>query len=304
MGKPRQRQTLIASFRYSVCCSAIANTRDAHGEQERDAEDVRQGSVRFKLAIDVLEAVGFADEELGVTQIAERLHVTKGSVHRHLHTLVERGYLAQNPATSRYAIGPKSRLLARLAPDTDLVQLAEGPMRELRDALGHTRRALGDDAARRAGARQALQHLADRDRRAPGQRTDLSCLGAGQGDARLRAASVPATCAGAPARNIHRQDDQLSRADREDIASRWPNAAMPRRRRRRCSASMRWRRRSSTAMMPASPRSPSSVRFSFFPSEPKPADVTALKNAAQQISRKLGHGRLSEMHLLDRRTAR
>jgi IclR family KDG regulon transcriptional repressor len=101
--------------------------------------DGATGMVRsVQLAIDVLETVSFADEEMGVTQIAERLNVTKGSVHRHLHTLVERGYLAQNPATSRYTIGPKSRLLARLAPETDLVHLAEGPMRELRDALGHT----------------------------------------------------------------------------------------------------------------------------------------------------------------------
>jgi DNA-binding IclR family transcriptional regulator len=101
--------------------------------------DISAGTVRsVQLAIDVLETVSFADEEMGVTQIAGRLNVTKGSVHRHLHTLVERGYLSQNPATSRYAIGPKSRLLARLAPETDLVKLAEGPMRELRDALGHT----------------------------------------------------------------------------------------------------------------------------------------------------------------------
>ncbi len=97
------------------------------------------GMVRsVQLAIDVLETVSFAEEEMGVTQIAERLKITKGSVHRHLHTLVDRGYLAQNPATSRFTIGPKSRLLARLAPDMDLVQLAEGPMRELRDAVGHS----------------------------------------------------------------------------------------------------------------------------------------------------------------------
>jgi IclR family KDG regulon transcriptional repressor len=97
------------------------------------------GMVRsVQLAIDVLETVSFADEEMGVTQIATRLRVTKGSVHRHLHTLVERGYLAQNPATTRYTIGPKSRLLARLAPETDLVRLSEGPMRELRDTLGHS----------------------------------------------------------------------------------------------------------------------------------------------------------------------
>jgi IclR family transcriptional regulator, KDG regulon repressor len=102
-------------------------------------DDEAAGMVRsVQLAIDVLETVSFADEEMGVTQVAERLSVTKGSVYRHLHTLVERGYLAQNPATSRYTIGPKSRLLARLAPETDLVKLAEGPMRELRDTLGHT----------------------------------------------------------------------------------------------------------------------------------------------------------------------
>ncbi|HWK95303.1 MAG TPA: IclR family transcriptional regulator [Pseudolabrys sp.] len=98
--------------------------------------EIESGGVRsVQLAIDVLEAVAFADGELGVTQIAERLNVTKGSVHRHLQTLVDRGYLAQNPSTSRYMIGPKSRLLARHAPDDDLVFVAEGPMRQLRDAL-------------------------------------------------------------------------------------------------------------------------------------------------------------------------
>ncbi|MCO5090921.1 IclR family transcriptional regulator [Bosea sp. (in: a-proteobacteria)] len=91
-----------------------------------------------QLAIDVLEAVAFSEDELGVTQIAERLSVTKGSVHRHLHTLVERGYLVQNPATTRYRMGARSRLLSRLATDTDLVQISEGPMRALRDELGHT----------------------------------------------------------------------------------------------------------------------------------------------------------------------
>jgi IclR family KDG regulon transcriptional repressor len=96
------------------------------------------GVQSVQLAIDVLEAVAFSGEELGVTQIAERLSVTKGSVHRHLSTLVERGYLAQNPITSRYSLGPKSRLLARVAPAVDLVQVAEGPMRTLRDELGHS----------------------------------------------------------------------------------------------------------------------------------------------------------------------
>jgi DNA-binding IclR family transcriptional regulator len=102
-------------------------------------EDDAKGGVRsVEVALNVLEAVAFSGDEVGVTQVAERLKLTKGSVHRHLITLVERGYLTQNPVTSRYAIGPRSRLLARHAPDSDLVQLAAGPMRELRDQLGHS----------------------------------------------------------------------------------------------------------------------------------------------------------------------
>lgn len=108
--------------------------RDSSLPGDRAGAGVRS----VQLALDVLEAIAFSGDELGVTQLAERLDVTKGSVHRHLHTLVERGYLTQNAATARYAIGPKSRLLARFAPDADLIQVAEGTMRELRDRLGHT----------------------------------------------------------------------------------------------------------------------------------------------------------------------
>ncbi|WP_170149661.1 IclR family transcriptional regulator [Rhodoplanes roseus] len=108
-------------------------------KDDSTTEDRAGAGVRsVQLALDVLEAIAFSGDELGVTQLAEKLDVTKGSVHRHLHTLVERGYLVQNPATTRYAIGPKSRLLARFAPDADLIQVAEAPMRELRDRLGHT----------------------------------------------------------------------------------------------------------------------------------------------------------------------
>ena len=83
------------------------------------ADDRSDAGVRsVGLALGVLEAIAFSGEELGVTQLAERLNVTKGSVHRHLITLVERGYLVQNSLTARYSIGAKGRLLARLAPGT------------------------------------------------------------------------------------------------------------------------------------------------------------------------------------------
>jgi hypothetical protein len=101
--------------------------------------DVEGGVRSVQIALDVLEAAAFSKEELGVTQIADRQRLTKGSVHRHLLTLVDRRYLNQNTSTSRSSVGPKSRLLARFAPDTDLVQLSEAPMGELRDQLGQTR---------------------------------------------------------------------------------------------------------------------------------------------------------------------
>ena len=149
------------------------------------AEDGSAGVRSVNLALGILEAVGFADEELGVTQIATRLHVAKGSVHRHLYTLVERGLSGENPATSRYTIGPKSRLLARLAPDTDLIQLAEGPMRELRDAVGHSV-VLSEMTPRGALVLAKLSSLcADRDRRPPRQRAAVPRLSAGS-----RAASL------------------------------------------------------------------------------------------------------------------
>lgn len=115
---------------------ALANRKHVRFRMARPAEENGVRSVR--IALDVLEAVAFSGEELGVTQIAERLQLTKGSVHRHLLTLVERGYLAQNQMTTRYGIGTKGRLLSRLAPDADMARLAEGPMRELRDRCGHS----------------------------------------------------------------------------------------------------------------------------------------------------------------------
>ncbi len=87
----------------------------------------------------VLETVAFSEEELGVTQIADRLGLTKGAVFRHLHGLVERGYLTQNSATSHYRLGVKAYLIGRLAPRADdLAGSAEGPMRKLSEQSGIT----------------------------------------------------------------------------------------------------------------------------------------------------------------------
>lgn len=97
-----------------------------------------RGVQSAELTLDVLEAVALSGEWLGVTEIASRVKATKGSVFRHLCTLVDRGYLAQDSHTARYGMGERSRLLARLVPEVDLTHTAEDLMRDLRDELNHT----------------------------------------------------------------------------------------------------------------------------------------------------------------------
>ncbi|MGE3990860.1 IclR family transcriptional regulator [Pseudorhodoplanes sp.] len=104
-----------------------------------DLDDRRDYGVRsVQLALDILEIIAMSGEELGVTQIADQLRLTKGSVYRHLQTLVERGYLTQNLQTTRYHIGPRSRMLARLSVQPDLIHAAEPLLWDLRNTVGQT----------------------------------------------------------------------------------------------------------------------------------------------------------------------
>ena len=101
--------------------------------------DGRDYGVRsVQLALDVLEVIAMSGEELGVTQIADELRLTKGSVYRHLQTLVARGYLTQNRQTTHYHIGPRSRLLSRFSDQPDLIHVAEPLLWDLRNAVGQT----------------------------------------------------------------------------------------------------------------------------------------------------------------------
>lgn len=107
-------------------------------KDKRMARSAQPQSVQsVTTALRVLEAVAFSDEELGVTQVAERLRLTKGAIYRHLRTLVDGGYLVQNQQTSRYGVGMKCRLLAGLPNRADRFVGAEEAMRALRDRFGH-----------------------------------------------------------------------------------------------------------------------------------------------------------------------
>ena len=247
-----------------------------------------------QLALDVLEAVAFSDEELGVTQLAERLTVTKGSVHRHLLTLVDRGYLVQNPVTTRYAIGAKSRLLARLAPDVDLIRIAENPMRELRDALGHTvvLSAMTPRGALVLNTVQGTSAIEIGVR--PG--SELAFHGSAQGKILLAFAPRPQqervlsrTLMSFTPHTIvdpKRMEEELIRAARSGYAVAPEEALLG------INAIAAPIFDDTDACIAAMALVGS---IQFLPAKPAASTIAALKATAQQISRKLGHGRVDPL---------
>ncbi|WP_221624311.1 MULTISPECIES: IclR family transcriptional regulator [unclassified Burkholderia] len=89
------------------------------------------------MTFEILERVVGASDEIGVSDLAAQLNTTKATVFRHLKTLMELGYLSQNPATSRYRPGVKAFLLGQSAASRiDLLGASEAAMRDLREEVG------------------------------------------------------------------------------------------------------------------------------------------------------------------------
>lgn len=104
-----------------------------------DDEKRENGVKSLHLAFDVLEAVASESGEIGVSELAVKLGTTKGTVFRHLQTLVERGYLAQNPATQRYHMGVSSYFLGQAAAGRiDMLSASQDAIKALREEIGET----------------------------------------------------------------------------------------------------------------------------------------------------------------------
>jgi IclR family acetate operon transcriptional repressor len=63
-------------------------------------------------ALDLLEALASSEGEVSITSLAHRTSLHVSTVHRLLTTLLRRGYVRQNPETSRYFTGAKLATLA------------------------------------------------------------------------------------------------------------------------------------------------------------------------------------------------
>lgn len=83
-------------------------------------------------ALDILEMFAEGSQELGVSEVAQRLGLAKASVFRHLKTLTERGYLEQRAQSGRYHLSARFFLMARTAPKKfDLVTTSKDIMETL-----------------------------------------------------------------------------------------------------------------------------------------------------------------------------
>lgn len=88
---------------------------------------------------DLLSAFLNGHPDLGVSELSRQLGWPKSVVHRVLITLEQSGFVASDPVSRRYRLGPKAlRLgLAALA-QTDIRRLALPRLRSLRDRTGET----------------------------------------------------------------------------------------------------------------------------------------------------------------------
>lgn len=90
-------------------------------------------------ALDLLELLCRHGQELGVTELAHALRLSKSTVHGLISTLVHRGYLRQNPVTAKYWLGVRLlELGSAVETQLDLVQLATPVIRHLVDEYRET----------------------------------------------------------------------------------------------------------------------------------------------------------------------
>ena len=153
-------------------------------------------------ALDLLDCFAH-EEELGVTQIANRLGVAKSTAHRLLSTLCARGMAEQIPGSSRYRLGLHLYELGQLAQDRVPLRHTALPLLEqLRILTGqtvHLSIADGPDVVflERLQTLRGIPLLGDRQRRMPTHTTSsgkvLAAFDPEVANARLAAGFPPMT---------------------------------------------------------------------------------------------------------------
>ena len=120
----------------ATAASAGDDVQDVQeGQEERDGETLR-GVDR---TLGVLLAFSRETPTLGVTDLSERLGLTKSTIHRILRSLVAHGMATQDPETRAYSLGFRVLALAAGVPgEANLRQICLPHMHWLRTATDET----------------------------------------------------------------------------------------------------------------------------------------------------------------------
>jgi DNA-binding IclR family transcriptional regulator len=91
------------------------------------------------LTLRILESLAASHDDKGVTQLARELGSTKARIFRHLQTLRNLGYVAQNPQTEKNGVGARLYVLGQLAGERfNVVGAVRPAMERLRDRVQQT----------------------------------------------------------------------------------------------------------------------------------------------------------------------
>lgn len=90
-------------------------------------------------SLDVLEALAGDRADLGVSELARRLGISKATVHAILSNFCTRGYVTRDPSTSRYRLGLRTWELGVVAINSiEITTIARPHLQELADLTGET----------------------------------------------------------------------------------------------------------------------------------------------------------------------
>lgn len=123
-----------------------ADGQPSLGQRTETARETMQGERRAETvngllgrAVQVLDALGKAEADLTIRQIASRVDLPKSSVQRLLRGLVETELAIQDPANRRYRLGPRTLALGMAYQRRINVRAVALPhMVRLRDRTGET----------------------------------------------------------------------------------------------------------------------------------------------------------------------
>src|SRR2546422_817423 len=104
----------------------------------RSDGDARQ-SRSLERGLAILSAFKAGRPELGISELARELGLTRSTSHRYVATLARLGYLQQNPQSRKYRLGPRVLDLGFSAINSmELRQISAPHLQQLSDETGHT----------------------------------------------------------------------------------------------------------------------------------------------------------------------